>query len=79
MQIIAENERGYVALDGNELIVGSKIVDPPKVRVTSPCDQTGGGGGDATNPSAPKPVFDLWWMMQSLAALGKVYPASAGT
>lgn len=194
MQIIAENDRGYVALDGNELIVGSKIVDPPKVRVTSPCDQSGGGGGvlsanisrrtgtvcdgheqiemgflrigqseavrgqtdnpraeynillnvggeddaamqpglaleadvitkinpallasfaallgatggaassrlvspngqwwmqmqddgnfviyDATNPSAPKPVFDLWWMMQSLAELGKIYPASAGT
>jgi hypothetical protein len=34
---------------------------------------------DATNPSAPKPVFDLWWMMQSLAELGKNYPASAGT
>jgi len=193
MQIIAENDRGYVALDGNELIVGSKILDPPKLRVTSPCDTSGGGGGilsanisrragvvcegheqvemgflrieqsaavrgqpgnprgeynillnvggeddaamqhglgfeadrittmnpallaslasllgaaggaassrlvspngqwwmqmqddgnfvvyDASDPSAPKPVFDLWWMMQSLAELGKLYPAAAG-
>jgi len=45
MQMIAENDRGYVALDGNELIVGSKMVDPPKVRMTSPTDQFGGGGG----------------------------------
>lgn len=45
MQILAENERGYVALDGNELIVGSKIDDPPKVRVTSPLTEHGGGGG----------------------------------
>lgn len=45
MHILSENDRGYVALDGNELIVGSKIVDPPKVRLTSPTDEHGGGGG----------------------------------
>ena len=192
MQMIAENDRGYVALDGNELIVGSKMVDPPKVRMTSPTDQFGGGGGvlsanisrhagiavdghqqieigflrfeqseavrgqpgnprgeynvllniggeddaamqrglsfeadrltqinpalaasmasamggtpggaasrlvspngqwwlqmqddgnlviyDATDPSQPKPVFDLWWLMLSMAEMGKVYPGAA--
>jgi len=45
MQIIAENDRGYVGLDGNELIVGSKVFDPPKVRVTCPANEDGGGGG----------------------------------
>lgn len=194
MQMIAENDRGYVGLDGNELIVGSKVFDPPKVRVTSPTNEFGGGGGvlsanisrragvacdghqqveigfvrfeqsqavrgepgnpraeynvllnagseddaamqrgiafeadrvtqinpglaaslasmmggagggapsrfvspnghwwmqmqddgnfviyDATNPSRPKAVFDLWWLMQALAELRKVYPAEAGT
>ena len=34
---------------------------------------------DAADPSQPKAVFDLWWLMQALAELGKVYPASAGT
>lgn len=193
MQIIAENDRGYIGLDGNEFIVGSKIVDPPKVRLTSPANESGGGGGvlsanisrregvacdghqqveigflrfeqseavrgdpgnprgeynvllnvggeddaamqrglayeadrvtqinpalaaslssamggaggspsrfvspngrwwmqmqddgnfviyDAGDPSQPKAVFDLWWLMQALADLGKVYPAAAGT
>jgi hypothetical protein len=194
MEIIAENEKGYVGLDGNELIVGSKVMDPPKVRMTCPTDEHGGGGGvlsanisrhagiacdghqqveigflrfeqseavrgqpgnprgeynvllnvggeddaamqrglsfeadritqinpallaslgsllgasgagspsrlaspngqwwmqmqddgnfvvyDATDPSRPTPVFDLWWLMQSLAALGFVYPTSVGT
>jgi hypothetical protein len=32
---------------------------------------------DATDPSQPKPVFDLWWMMLSMAELGKVYPGAA--
>ena len=32
---------------------------------------------DATNPSQPKAVFDLFWLMQSLAELGKVYPGAA--
>lgn len=45
MQILAENDLGYVGLDGNELIVGSKIDDPPKVRLTAPLYLTGGGGG----------------------------------
>lgn len=45
MHILSENDRGYVALDGNELIIGSKIDDPPKVRLTSPLYPTGGGGG----------------------------------
>lgn len=45
MQIIAENDRGWIALDGNEMIVGSKIFDPPKVRLTSPVNTDGGGGG----------------------------------
>jgi hypothetical protein len=34
---------------------------------------------DATDPSQPKPVFDLWWLMLSLADLGKVYPTGAAT
>lgn len=44
MQIIAENDRGWVALDGNELIVGSKVDDPAKLRGTSPITEHGGGG-----------------------------------
>jgi len=40
MQMIAENDRGYVGLDGNELIVGSKVFDPPKVRITSPTNES---------------------------------------
>lgn len=44
MQMIAENESGWVALDGNELIVGSKIDDPAKLRGTSPITEHGGGG-----------------------------------
>jgi hypothetical protein len=194
MQIIAENDRGYIGLDGNEFIVGSKIADPPKVRLTSPTNEFGGGGGvlsanisrregvacdghqqveigfvrfeqseavrgepgnprgefnvllnvggeddaamqrglayeadrvtqinpalqasfaslmgsaaggsssrlvspngqwwlqiqddgnfvvyDASDPAAPTPVFDLWWMMGALAGLGIVYPTAAGS
>lgn len=45
MHILSENERGYLGFDGNELIIGSKIDDPPKVRLTSPLYPTGGGGG----------------------------------
>jgi len=45
VQIIAENDRGYVGLDGNELFVGSKVFDPPKVRLTAPANEDGGGGG----------------------------------
>lgn len=45
MIIIAENEDGFVGLDGNELIVGSKRFDPPKVRLTAPVNADGGGGG----------------------------------
>lgn len=45
MQMIAENDRGWIALDGNEIIVGSKVFDPPKVRLTSPVNADGGGGG----------------------------------
>lgn len=45
MEILAENEVGFVGLDGNELIVGSKIDDPPKLRLTAPMTDHGGGGG----------------------------------
>lgn len=43
--IIAENDRGYLLFDGNELTIGSKIGDPPKLRLTSPINADGGGGG----------------------------------
>lgn len=43
--IIAENDRGYLLFDGNELTIGSKIGDPPKLRLTSPINDDGGGGG----------------------------------
>jgi hypothetical protein len=45
MDILSENDRGYLGFDGNELVVGSKIDDPPKVRLTSPTTEHGGGGG----------------------------------
>lgn len=45
MHILSENERGFVGLDGNELIIGSKVYDPPKLRVTAPVNADGGGGG----------------------------------
>jgi hypothetical protein len=43
--ILAENDIGFLVFDGNELTVGSKIGDPPKVRLTSPIMPDGGGGG----------------------------------
>lgn len=43
--IIAENDIGFLLFDGNELTVGSKIGDPPKLRLTSPINSDGGGGG----------------------------------
>ena len=45
MQIIAENETGFIGFDGNELIIGSKVDDPAKVRLTAPMTEHGGGGG----------------------------------
>lgn len=43
--ILHEDERGYVIAEGNELTIGSKLNDPPKVRVCVPITATGGGGG----------------------------------
>jgi hypothetical protein len=45
MDIIKETDIGFLGFEGNELTVGSKIDDPPKVRVTSPITTHGGGGG----------------------------------
>jgi len=45
MQILAENEYGWIAFEGNELTIGSKVGDPPKLRLTSPINADGGGGG----------------------------------
>ena len=36
MIILADNEKGTLAFDGNELIIFSKIDDCPKVRLVSP-------------------------------------------
>lgn len=44
MQIIAESDIGYLLFDGNELTIGSKIDDPPKLRGTSKIYPHGGGG-----------------------------------
>jgi len=44
MQIIAENDRGFLGLDGNELVLGSKVPDPAKLRGTAPVNADGGGG-----------------------------------
>lgn len=43
--VLHEDDRGYVIAEGNELTVGSKIDDPPKVRVTSITTSQGMGGG----------------------------------
>lgn len=45
MNIIAESDIGWVGFEGNELTIGSKVDDPPKVRLTSPVTEHGGGGG----------------------------------
>lgn len=29
---------------------------------------------DASNPNAPRPVFDLWWLQSVLASMGHPYP-----
>jgi hypothetical protein len=29
---------------------------------------------DALNPAAPTPVFDLWWLLSTLAQMGHAYP-----
>lgn len=43
--VLFEDERGYLVMEGNELSIGSKLNDPPKVRLTAPVYATGGGGG----------------------------------
>lgn len=43
--ILHEDEYGYVIAEGNELTIGSKVDDPPKVRITSKITQNGAGGG----------------------------------
>lgn len=43
--VIFEDDRGFLAMEGNELTVGSKIDDPPKLRLTSPTYSHGAGGG----------------------------------
>lgn len=43
--ILHEDERGFIIADGNELTIGSKIDDPPKLRLTAPLTTHGGGGG----------------------------------
>lgn len=44
-RILYEDDYGFLAMDGNELTVGSKVDDPPKLRLTSTITATGGGGG----------------------------------
>jgi len=44
-QVISETGIGYVAFEGNEQTVGSKVDDPAKVRVTVSITEHGGGGG----------------------------------
>lgn len=34
--VLHDDERGFVIAEGNELTIGSKIDDPPKLRLTSP-------------------------------------------
>lgn len=45
--VLAESDIGYVIFEGNELTIGSKVDDPPKVRFTAPIDHRKGGGGGA--------------------------------
>lgn len=45
MQILAETDTGWIGFEGNELTIGSKVDDPPKLRLTAPCTDHGGGGG----------------------------------
>lgn len=60
IQVLFEDERGYLVMEGNELTIGSKIDDPPKVRLTSPIYSTGGGGGCLSfNTSAEGQVATL--------------------
>jgi hypothetical protein len=43
--VLHDDERGYVIAEGNELTIGSKLDDPPKVRLTSIGTDHGGAGG----------------------------------
>jgi len=54
--VLHDDERGYVVVEGNELTVGSKIDDPPKVRLTSPTYSHGGGGGAVSFNSSPESI-----------------------
>lgn len=43
--VIAETPNGWLAIGGNETTDGAKDADPAKFRLTTPMDETGGGGG----------------------------------
>lgn len=45
MSVLHDTPIGWVSLEGNELTIGSKIDDPPKIRLAAPCTPHGGGGG----------------------------------
>lgn len=43
--VLVDNDRGFLGHEGNETSVGSKLDDPPKLRLTVPITEHGGGGG----------------------------------
>lgn len=55
MKILDDNERGQARVEGNELIVESKIPDAAAVRVGAPVSPESGGGGKLSFDDVTKP------------------------
>ena len=53
--VLHDDDRGYLLVEGNEFTIGSKIDDPPKIRLTSPY---AGGGYISFNSSQAGQVCD---------------------
>lgn len=75
--ILHEDERGYVIVDGNEVTIGSKIDDPPKLRVTAPCYNWGGGGGVISFNYSRRPDVICWGQEQDEVGFVRVEQAES--
>lgn len=74
--ILHNDERGFVIAEGNELTIGSKIDDPPKLRLTYPISSSGGGGGAISYNASTSAGTICWGSDQHEMAMDRVEQAS---